>query len=104
MLSHRRAFSSAQKDYNKLYFTIMDFKGATRLFQDPEFDGEPVTVYEPTPDEPILPPDERAGSASKPRMWGIRTAYPPSKTTTRNAKTRPRHPRPGGGPHPLHHR
>ncbi len=38
-----------REDYNKLYFTIMDFKGATRLFQDPEFDGEPVTVYEPTP-------------------------------------------------------
>jgi type I restriction enzyme R subunit len=43
----------------------MDFKGATRLFQDPEFDGEPVTVYEPAPDEPILPPDERVGSAAQ---------------------------------------
>ncbi len=47
-----------REDYNKLYFTIMDFKGATRLFQDPEFDGEPVTVYEPKPGESIVPPEE----------------------------------------------
>lgn len=47
-----------REDYNKLYFTIMDFKGATRLFHDPEFDGEPVTVYEPKPGESIVPPEE----------------------------------------------
>jgi type I restriction enzyme R subunit len=35
-----------------------DFKNATRLFQDPEFDGEPVTVYEPRPDEPIVPAED----------------------------------------------
>ncbi len=49
-----------REDYHKLYFTIMDFKGATRLFQDPEFDGEPVTVYEPKPGESIVPPEEAA--------------------------------------------
>ena len=47
-----------REDYNKLYFTIMDFKGATRLFQDPDFDGEPVTIYEPGPDDPVTPPDD----------------------------------------------
>ncbi|WP_188015280.1 EcoAI/FtnUII family type I restriction enzme subunit R [Vibrio harveyi] len=47
-----------REDYNKLYFTIMDFKGATRLFSDPEFDGEPVIVYEPEPDEPVVPPED----------------------------------------------
>ncbi|MBS0260460.1 MAG: DEAD/DEAH box helicase family protein, partial [Planctomycetes bacterium] len=47
-----------REDYKKLYFTIMDFKGATRLFSDPEFDGEPVTIYEPSPDEPVVPPDD----------------------------------------------
>lgn len=46
-----------REDYQKLYFTIMDFKGATRLFADPDFDGEPVVVYEPTPDDPVVPPD-----------------------------------------------
>lgn len=45
-----------REDYQKLYFTIMDFKGATRLFNDPDFDGEPVFVYEPTEHDPVLPP------------------------------------------------
>lgn len=46
-----------REDYQKLYFTIIDFKGATRLFADPDFDGEPVVIYEPKPDEPIVPLD-----------------------------------------------
>lgn len=46
-----------REDYQKLYFTIMDFKGATRLFADPDFDGEPVVIYDPKPDEPVVPPD-----------------------------------------------
>jgi Type I site-specific restriction-modification system, R (restriction) subunit and related helicases len=34
-------------DYGKLYFTILDYTGsATRLFADPEFDGDPVDVDE----------------------------------------------------------
>lgn len=31
-------------DYNKWYFTILDFRGVTRLFEDKDFDGEPVQV------------------------------------------------------------
>ena len=46
-----------REDYQKLYFTIMDFKGATRLFSDPDFDGEPVVIYEPKPDDPVVPPE-----------------------------------------------
>lgn len=46
-----------REDYQKLYFTIMDFKGATRLFADPDFDGEPVLIYELRPDEPVVPPE-----------------------------------------------
>ncbi len=46
-----------REDYQKLYFTIMDFKGATRLFADPDFDGEPVVIYEPRPDDPVVPPE-----------------------------------------------
>ncbi len=47
-----------REDYQKLYFTIMDFKGATRLFADPDFDGEPVVIYEPTPYDPVVPPED----------------------------------------------
>lgn len=43
------------EDYGKLYFTIMDFRQATALFADPDFDGDPVQVYEPLPMDPILP-------------------------------------------------
>ncbi|WP_306603108.1 EcoAI/FtnUII family type I restriction enzme subunit R [Azonexus sp.] len=46
-----------REDYQKLYFTIMDFKGATRLFADPDFDGDPVVIYEPKPGEPVVPPE-----------------------------------------------
>jgi len=46
------------EDYNKLFFTIMDFKRATALFADPDFDGDPVQIYEPGPGQPPVPPDE----------------------------------------------
>ena len=43
------------ENYNKYWFSIMDFKKATELFADKEFDGDPVQVYEPgsKPFEPI---------------------------------------------------
>lgn len=45
--------------YGKLYFTILDFRDASRMFADPAFDGEPVQVFEPSPDGPMVPdPDE----------------------------------------------
>ena len=45
------------EDYGKYYFTIIDFKKATELFADPEFDGDPVQIYEPKGDESPVPPD-----------------------------------------------
>jgi type I restriction enzyme R subunit len=33
-------------DYDKLYFNILDYTGATRLFADPDFDGEPALITE----------------------------------------------------------
>ncbi|MEX0910094.1 MAG: DEAD/DEAH box helicase family protein [Candidatus Paceibacterota bacterium] len=41
------------EDYGKYYFNIMDFRGVTRLFADPDFDGEPVKIYEPKEAESI---------------------------------------------------
>lgn len=46
------------EEHQKLFFTIMDFKKATELFSDPDFDGDPVQIYEPQPGEPVVPPDE----------------------------------------------
>lgn len=45
------------EEYNKFFFTIMDFKKATTLFNDPDFDGEPVTIYEPKDDDDPVPPE-----------------------------------------------
>jgi type I restriction enzyme R subunit len=45
------------EDSRKFYFTVMDFRGATSHFADPDFDGEPVQVYVPGPTGPMTPPD-----------------------------------------------
>ena len=47
-----------KEEYGKLFFTIMDFRGVTRLFADPDFDGDPVVIYEPKEGEDIVPPTE----------------------------------------------
>lgn len=44
-------------EYGKEYFTIMDFRNASRLFSNPEWNGEPTQIYEPNEDN-IVPPDE----------------------------------------------
>jgi type I restriction enzyme R subunit len=46
------------EDTKKFYFTLMDFRGATDHFADPNFDGEPVQIYEPGEDDAITPPEE----------------------------------------------
>lgn len=50
-----------EEEFNKYFFTIMDFKKATELFRDPEFDGEPVVIYEPKDDDDPVPPDPDEG-------------------------------------------
>ncbi len=45
------------EDTKKYYFTLIDFRGASSHFADPEFDGEPVQIYEPGPNDPMAPPD-----------------------------------------------
>lgn len=46
------------EDYGKLFFTIMDFKKATELFADPDFDGPPIQVYEPGEGDSVVPPEQ----------------------------------------------
>ena len=52
-----------REDYNKLFFTIMDFRRATALFADPNFDGDPVQIYEPRDEDSVVPPDEDFASS-----------------------------------------
>ena len=49
------------EEYGKTWFTIMDFKRATLLFADPNFDGDPVQIYEPDPVDPPEPPEPPPG-------------------------------------------
>lgn len=47
-------------EHGKEFFTIMDFRGSTRHFADPDFDGAPVSIIQlpnPEPGEDGLVPD-----------------------------------------------
>ena len=57
------------EDYDKFWFTIMDFKRATQLFADPDFDGDPVQIYEPADGNPV-PPEEGKGGDDPPTPPG----------------------------------
>jgi type I restriction enzyme R subunit len=76
-----------REDYGKTFFNILDYTGsATRLFADPDFDGDPIDIIdvdidgqeetlvtpdtteppEPTePSQPTLPPDSLPGERRK---------------------------------------
>jgi type I restriction enzyme R subunit len=61
-------------DYGKLFFTIMDYTGsATRLFADPDFDGEPADVTEEEANE--------EGKAVKVTFISFRDAEEPVRMT-----------------------
>jgi type I restriction enzyme R subunit len=45
-------------DYNKFFFNILDFTQSTRLFADPEFDGDPTIITETTVDDEGVPTGE----------------------------------------------
>ena len=45
-----------REDFGKSYFSILDFRRATDKFADPEFDGEPVVIYEPKSGENLSEP------------------------------------------------
>ncbi len=67
----------------KLFFTIMDFRKATNLFADPDFDGEPVQIYEPGIEDSPVPPvypeneeDENGDSIEDTDPPGLETPPP----------------------------
>lgn len=45
-------------EYGKEFFTVMDFRNASRLFSDEAFNGPPVQIYEPGDGEDVVPPEE----------------------------------------------
>ena len=49
------------EEAGKFWFSIMDFKKATELFADPDFDGEPVVIFESEGGDGPLPPEDDGG-------------------------------------------
>lgn len=66
------------EDYGKFFFTIMDFRGATALFADPNFDGDPVQIYEPDTGDPPVPPDDPSPGDEPPKPPGPPNSGPSS--------------------------
>ncbi|WP_035121767.1 EcoAI/FtnUII family type I restriction enzme subunit R [Cohnella panacarvi] len=52
-----------REDFGKLYFTIIDFRNVTKLFADPDFDGDPIVVKPVTGDIPPEDGPEDGGEA-----------------------------------------
>lgn len=75
------------EEHNKWFFTIMDFKKATELFRDPDFDGEPVVIYEPDDDDAPVPPDpppedgddDSGGIEESPGVYKVRVSGVPAR-------------------------
>ena len=90
------------EETRKYYFNLIDFRKATNHFADPDWDGEPVQVYDPGPDDPMTPPEEAPPQGSDdpippapgtdetiidvmPRPWGG-PEEPPRKVYVNNVR------------------
>jgi len=71
-------------DYGKFFFNILDYTGAaTRLFADPDFDGDPVIETEqrideagqPTEREVVITPEEGWDQAEASQVADVETPY-----------------------------
>lgn len=60
------------EDYGKTYFTIMDFRNASRLFADPAFDGKAEVVIEHDGNAPINDPTAEEGQEEEENNDGVK--------------------------------
>ncbi len=73
-----------REDLGKTWFAIMDFKRATELFADKDFDGDPVQIYQPGPNDPVDPPEPplgpspTGGTQEEPGPWNIESDDSPT--------------------------
>lgn len=86
------------EEYNKMYFTILDFRNATDLFADPDFDGEPIKIKETQQEDDlvdIFPEDEDAIVDVFPDGPDVvEEPLPPTIRTPEGDPEPPRQPRP----------
>jgi type I restriction enzyme, R subunit len=59
------------EEYNKYYFTIMDFRKVSELFADPDFDGEPLDGSKFDPTDPVAPVTPRDNEPSGARRYVV---------------------------------
>jgi type I restriction enzyme R subunit len=84
------------EEYGKMYFTILDFRNATDLFADPDFDGEPIKIKTTTPDEDlgdIDDDDETPDDTGEEFPGDGEVQIPPTPRTPEGTDELPRHPR-----------
>ena len=81
-----------REDFGKTYFTILDFRNASRLFSDPDFDGEPISIKVVKTGEPMPTEDEdkieNSGDDTKPTDKNNVDINHPGKTVNTNTKIR----------------
>lgn len=58
------------EENGKTYFTIMDFRNASRLFADKDFDGNPEVVIELDGKDPVDPPEVMVDDPDEPETNG----------------------------------
>ncbi len=77
-------------DYGKLFFNILDYTGsATRMFADPDFDGEPALITEEEMDEKGETVKEpRSSQKSREKRLGKRSRHTASPVKVPRAKRR----------------
>jgi type I restriction enzyme R subunit len=64
------------EENGKTYFTIMDFRNASRLFADKNFDGDPEVVMEIDDKTPLDPNPEDTEKVDNPEDTGSRDTLP----------------------------
>lgn len=74
------------EDYNKFFFTIMDFRNATRLFADTNFDGDPVMIKVVDPEEeiPTIEDEEKITENIPDELTGEDVVFEPQVPYTAN--------------------
>ncbi|WP_423803131.1 EcoAI/FtnUII family type I restriction enzme subunit R [Paraflavisolibacter caeni] len=78
--------------FDKLYFTILDFRNATKLFADKKFDGDPIKIKEKGENDPPVDPDEEEGGSD---------GYPAPDEDDNNGNINEDEQKPKGTPKPV---
>jgi type I restriction enzyme R subunit len=61
------------EEFGKTYFTILDFRNATRLFADKNFDGDPIKIKETGENDPPGDDDDETQTYPPPDENGLET-------------------------------